>query len=361
MKLFYQMHLPLDLAKNLVVSAVKSAALLVLSTFCVTSIQVRAATALDGYFIALESCEAFHSKNKRTNPGEIKTAVMMAYVVKGINKPSGDYLQIVVPDAPVTEERWVLASCGAHVVEAKKAAINKERFDTVEAKPSTSRESTQNVLALSWQPAFCESKPNKAECQKLNKGRLPITEQQLSIHGLWAQPRNNVYCGVPKSIRALDKERRWNQLPEPVLSADTRKRLAVAMPGTASLLERHEWIKHGTCHRGDGGAEEYYADTLIVSKLINESVVADFLASKVGKKVSTQAIRDKFDEAFGANVGERVQFDCGNDQGRILLQELLIHLSGAIDEDANVGALMRAAKAVPLGCPEGVIDPAGLQ
>ncbi len=340
-------------------------ALLVLAALFLTNTQVHPATTLDGYFIALKSCQAFHSKNKQTNPGDVKTTEMMAYVVKALNKPNGDYLQIVVPDAPVVEERWVSVSCGVHVVDAQQAAVDSASFDNAEMKPTTSltssTESSENVLALSWQPAFCESKPNKAECKALNKGRLPITEQQLSIHGLWAQPRSNVYCGVPKSIQALDKDRRWDQLPELELSDNVKEDLGIAMPGTASLLERHEWIKHGTCHRGVGGAEEYYADTLAVTQRINDSVVAEFLASQVGELVSTQTIRDKFDEAFGAKTGERVQFHCGSDQGRVLLQELTIHLSGTIDEDANIGALMRAAKSVSLGCPEGVIDPAGLQ
>ncbi len=368
MKLLDQTYFKLALKKRYrgsafphLMNATRVAEFSILACLYLLPMQLHAAFALGGYFIALESCEAFHSKNKRTNPGYIKTTAMMAYVVKGINKPGGDYLQIVVPGAPVTEERWVSLSCGKHVIDAPSTVIDAKPTGSVAANASSSSESTQNVLALSWQPAFCESKPDKAECRELNEGRLPITEQKLSIHGLWAQPRNNVYCGVPKSIRALDKDRRWSQLPEPELSDDTRKFLDIAMPGTASLLDRHEWIKHGTCHRGEGGADEYYTDTLIVSKLINESVVAEFLARNVGKRVSTQAIRDKFDEAFGANAGERVQFDCESDQGRILLQELIIHLSGTIDENANVGALMIAAKPVPLGCPEGVVDGAGLQ
>jgi DNA-binding NtrC family response regulator len=38
---------------------------------------------LDGWFIALEACEAFQSKNKQTNPGEVMTEPMRAYAMRG--------------------------------------------------------------------------------------------------------------------------------------------------------------------------------------------------------------------------------------------------------------------------------------
>lgn len=327
------------------------------------STSAQSSISLEGYFIALESCEAFQSKNSRTNPGDTKTSVMMAYEIQGRNKPNGDYFQIVVPNAPVTQQRWVSVDCGSHVVVVQKGVAETplKRAQTNDIQFSPGAESSNNVLALSWQPAFCETRPGKAECKELNNGNLPETATQLSIHGLWAQPRKNTYCGVSTRLRLLDLNSEWDQLPEPVLSDETRQQLSVVMPGTASLLHRHEWIKHGTCHRGEGGAEEYYADTLLLTRRINNSPVSRYLAAHVGESVATQDIRDKFDQAFGEGAGKRVQFDCKGDQGRVLLQELTIHLSGIINSDADLGELMRAAKPVPLGCPKGVIDPIGLQ
>ena len=74
----------------------------------------------------------------------------------------------------------------------------------------------------------------------------------------------------------------------------------MAMPGTASFLERHEWIKHGTCHRGAGGADEYYDDTLLLVDAINGSPVAALLAERVGGELETAELRQAFDAAFGA-------------------------------------------------------------
>ena len=111
-----------------------------------------------------------------------------------------------------------------------------------------------------------------------------MTEQQLSIHGLWPQPEGKAYCGVPAGLVALDKASQWSDLPEVAIDAETRELLAVAMPGTASFLERHEWIKHGTCHLGAGGADEYFDDTLRLVDAINGSAVAAFLADHVGAR-----------------------------------------------------------------------------
>lgn len=315
---------------------------------------------LEGYFIAFDICEAYQSKNKLTNPGGVKTAPFQAFEITGINKAAGDYFQIRIPDAPVASARWVHVDCGLHVVKAG-TEVTPGDIDPIDVIPPSGDESDDNLLALSWQPAFCEARPNKTECVQLNDGLLPITETQLSIHGLWPQPRDNIYCGVPKALVKLDKTKRWSELPELPLDAETRDSLTVSMPGTASFLHRHEWIKHGTCHLGKGGAEEYYNDTLQLVDTINTSSVGAFLASHVGSEVSTQDIRKRFDDAFGQGAGDRVQFHCAGDGGRLLIQELKINLRGVIRPETHLKELLMAADPVSIGCEKGVIDAAGLQ
>jgi ribonuclease T2 len=315
---------------------------------------------LDGYFIALEACEAFQSKNKLTNPGDVLTEPMRAYAMRAINAAGGDFFQVSVPGAPVTAERWVHVSCGVHVVEAG-TPVSGTPSGPVAVAPQAGSESAENVLALSWQPAFCEVRPNKPECVDLNAGNLPVTERQLSVHGLWPQPEANAYCGVPEALVALDRASRWSELPEAATDAETHELLQVAMPGTASHLERHEWIKHGTCHRGAGGADEYFDDTLRIVEAVNASGVAALFADHVGAELETAAIRVAFDTAFGAGAGAGVQVHCTGDGGRTLIQELKIGLAGTIGPDASPGELMLAADPVSPGCPRGVVDPAGLQ
>ena len=315
---------------------------------------------LEGWFIGLQACEAYQSKNKLTNPGDVRIAERVAYDMIGLNKPGGDWYQVRIPGAPVTDARWVSLNCGVHVIAAGPVPddgdVSPEPFD-----PPGGTEATDLLLALSWQPAFCETKPSKTECLQLNDGLLPITETQLSLHGLWPQPNGNFYCGVSKEIQNLDKAARWSELPAPELDADTAEQLAVAMPGTASFLERHEWIKHGTCFFGDRNGDEYFDDSLLVLSAINESLIGELFAEHVGAELETEDLRAAFDLVFGDGAGSRVQVQCTGDQGRVLIQEIKISMVGEITEDADIGALIRAADPQSPGCPRGVVDPAGLQ
>ncbi len=335
-------------------------------------LQAAAFEKLDGWFIALKSCEAMQSKNTGSNPGKVRTEPRRAYDMLGINKPGGDHYQLRVPGAPVTEERWVMAECGVHVVAAGTAPPPEPAGPTEPTEPTrpgdgptqpaaTGEESDDNLLALSWQPAFCETKPGKAECQRLNAGGLPGTDARLSIHGLWPQPRSNEYCDVPDAQVRLDKANRWDDLPAVDLDAETLAALAAAMPGTASALERHEWIKHGTCFRAAGGADEYFDDALRLTAELNESAVGRFLAENLGADLRTADIAARFDEAFGPGAGERVEFACVRDGGRMLIQEVRISLRGVIGPEAGIGELMLAARPVGRGCARGTLDPAGLQ
>lgn len=222
-------------------------------------------------------------------------------------------------------------------------------------------ESRDNLLALTWQPAFCEYRPGVSECVVLNAGDNAQAARQLSLHGLWPQPRGNDYCGVPEAVKALDRKGRWSSLPAPGIGPDIRKQLTAAMPGTASHLDRHEWIKHGTCYNAAGGAEEYYRDSLRLVSAVNASAVRDYLVANIGQKVTGGNIRAQFDKAFGPGTGSRVSVVCRSDGARSLIREIRISLRGTIEPDVHLAALMLAADPVPPGCIGGIVDPVGLQ
>lgn len=304
----------------------------------------------ESWFVAGEPCPAFQSKNRRSNPGEVAVVPGAAYRVLARNAGDGEWLQIAVPDAPSATARWVLASCGREAAAPPDPA----------AAPAARRISTDNLLALSWQPAFCEIRPGVPECRRLNGGRPGAAETLLSIHGLWPQPEGRDYCDVPDRLVALDRAGRWDALPPVALSAATRDRLAAAMPGTASGLERHEWLRHGSCYGADG-AEGYFADALALAQAVNASGVAMLFARNLGERLETDRIRAAFDRAFGRGAGRRVQVDCVRDGDRLLIQEVSIALRGAPGPETPLAGLILAADPLPPGCPGGIVDPAGLQ
>ncbi|TWI86138.1 ribonuclease T2 [Roseibium hamelinense] len=301
---------------------------------------------LAGQFDADAACPAFQSIRNTTNPGDVTTRPGTSYTVQGLNKTGGDYVLVEIPDAPVTTQRWVETTCG----QLTPASIAERQG-----------ESTDNVLALNWQPAICETRSHLPECKALNSGRLPRAVAQLSIHGLWPQPRDNVYCGVDPALVRLDESGNWDRLPEPDVDRETRRNLTDAMPGIASGLERHEWIKHGTCYRGLGGADEYFDDTLLLTDAINQSELGDFLPNGIGQYISIRRIRDAFNRSFGDGTGERVSLVCTEDGTRNLALEIRVNLKGQISPQTPISELLKAASPVAPGCRGGIIDGAGLQ
>lgn len=216
----------------------------------------------------------------------------------------------------------------------------------------------QYVLAVSWQPAFCEGRSRLPECRSQNRQRFDASH--FTLHGLWPQPRSKAYCSVSESVIRKDKDRRWHDLPWDRLDQATWRRLQEVMPGTRSGLHKHEWIKHGTCYDGEDAAE-YFSDSLYLVDLLNASEVRTLFASRIGRELDGSEIRAAFDRSFGPGAGERVRIACKNDQDRRLIVELTIGLSGTISPDSKMSDLMAASSPTDPGCPSGVVDAVGLQ
>ncbi len=216
----------------------------------------------------------------------------------------------------------------------------------------------QYVLAVSWQPAFCEGRSRLPECRSQTEGRFDASH--FTLHGLWPQPRSKAYCGVSENHIRLDKKRRWHDLPWDRLEQNTWRRLQQVMPGTRSGLHKHEWVKHGTCYDGTD-ANEYFTDSLHLMDKLNASAVRNLFSARIGDELNGEQIRAAFDKSFGPGAGKRVRIACKNDQGRRLIVELTIGLSGTVSPDSNMSDLIAASSPTDPGCPSGVVDAVGLQ
>jgi ribonuclease T2 len=210
---------------------------------------------------------------------------------------------------------------------------------------------THFVLSLSWEPGFCAGHRGKAECA----GETPagFDASHFTLHGLWPDPRE--YCGVPAADIAADKADDWNALPAVELSAATRARLDQLMPGARSLLERHEWIKHGTC--SGVSADAYFGRALGFVNAINSSPVQALFAGNVGANLTLGAIRTALDKGFGGGAGQRVRLSCTRDGGVRRITEVTIGLDGPVMDDTALPALIAAARPTNGGCDAGLVSP----
>ncbi|MCQ0989093.1 ribonuclease T2 family protein [Jiella marina] len=336
---------------------------------------------LDGFVIARQACDATPSIRNAENERGTTLTVGQAYELLGENRANGSHYYVEVPGTSPSR-RWIEKRCGDWV----KLLARGEAFDRGTPAPGTgsdqgsgngasqpvadetgagagegaetSRELARTlVLAISWQPAFCERASNRPECRSQTGDRFDA--DHFSLHGLWPQPRRVEYCGVAPSDRAADQAGSWGELDSVAVDEATRQELARQMPGTQSHLDRHEWVKHGTCY--GTSADEYFDDSLAVLEAINASAVRDLFAGAVGERLTRSEIRAAFDQAFGPGAGERVRVSCSQDGGRTLIGELTIGLVGEIEAEPDVASLMAAARPTNGGCREGLVDAVGLQ
>ncbi|HJR20996.1 MAG TPA: ribonuclease T2 [Dongiaceae bacterium] len=216
---------------------------------------------------------------------------------------------------------------------------------------------THYVLALSWQPAFCESNARRPECRALDPGDFAATH--LTVHGLWPNDRPNAgptYCGVNEETKALDEPKSWCELPEPEMSGKTRAHLAQTMPGVLSCLDRHEWIKHGTC--SGIGAERYFGETLRLASAVQATVFNQAIAANVGREVTPEQLIKAFEASFGAGSSAALTLVC-SDGG--FLSEIRIALkASSLEGELDGGDLYRSGPAPASRCPATMrIDAAG--
>lgn len=216
---------------------------------------------------------------------------------------------------------------------------------------------TRFILAASWEPAFCATNEKKAECRGEKRNGFDATN--FSLHGLW--PMRQQYCDVAEDLRQADGHSDWNSLPEVPLSAKTRSLLAKAMPGTQSGLERHEWIKHGTCTKLS--ADDYFAGAVGLIEELNASAVRDLFAQNIGKTLDAEAIKAAFDKSFGEGASERVKMSCRRVGKTRVISELTIGLSeDAIEPNPSgprLEALIQDAGSTKFGCDQGVVQAVG--
>jgi ribonuclease T2 len=298
---------------------------------------------MEGCFVATAACPAVRSIRSASNPGGIVTEVDRTYELLGANRaeePSHLQIRITAADP---RDRWVEVGCGDMVAAC-------DLPDAPRPPPEKSAASGY-VLAASWQPAFCQLHRAKTECRTQTEARFDSAH--FALHGLWPQPRDNVYCGVSREQRADAEAGRWSELPPLELTDETRADLDVVMPGTQSDLQRHEWIKHGTCYSET--AEEYFVESLQLMNQLNASPVRVLFAARIGERVTADELGAAFDQAFGAGAGDRVEMACGGG----VITELRIHLDGAITGTTRFAELIAAAEPVGAGCTRGRVDSAG--
>ena len=302
--------------------------------------------------VATKECEAYNNLKHTKNNGLVKITSGKEYQI--LREQKGNYY-IKVPNAN-PQTRWVDRECfnkDATTTDSKPKNEPKEekkegilsRLFSKKKKSDSVNSSLDSVLVLSWHNTFCETHSNKKECRRDGGD----AKNRLVLHGLWPQPRNNVYCGVSEDIIKKDKYKMWNALPPLKLSKEVKELMQEYMPGSQSNLQRHEYYKHGSCYSKD--ANKYFLDALTMTKTV-DSTLGEYFRANVGKKVKAINAKRVAIKLIDKDIKNKIAFKC---KGRVL-NEVWISLKG---QGSNLKELIKNAKPIRSNCTEFIIDAPG--
>lgn len=193
------------------------------------------------------------------------------------------------------------------------------------------------VLALSWQPGFCETHGfdvGKSECLHLSQKAWHYNH--LVLHGLWP---NQSACGVNYGFCEVEPRSNHCDYQPLALTAAAARELKQKMPSYAygSCLERHEWNKHGTCQALS--TSDYFILATRLTDEVNQSGLRQFLLDNQGQQVSLLQIQQVLKASFGQSGAEKIHLGC---KGKVLV-DILIQLPAQIPCDASLNQLLPAA------------------
>ncbi|KTD07579.1 ribonuclease T2 family protein [Legionella jamestowniensis] len=295
---------------------------------------------VNGNFEAQKSCPAYISKNKKNNPDGLTVIPSQNYSIREINRPTNpDWLRIELSNAEQAL-RWVSTECGHYYFDANGKT-------SCEQSPGLA---DSYVLALSWQPGFCEAygyEVGKPECLKLPANAYQANH--LVLHGLWP---NQQICGENYGFCGVEAKKHHCDYPAVSLTSDVSQALQQFMPSYAagSCLERHEWNKHGSCQVLSSDA--YFSLAIRLNQEANKTLLGQFLHEHVGEAVTKERLHAMVRESFGENATHKVYLGCKNG----MLVDIFIQLPAVIAQTDSLQMLVNKAPDFTRyeGCPRNI-------
>lgn len=251
------------------------------------------------------------------------------YKIRELNRPmSPDWLRIELKNTGTANPlRWVQADCGVY-------RYQPSGKEGCEQRPGLA---DSNVLALSWQPAFCQAygySAGKPECKKLMPDSYQATH--LVLHGLWP---NQDRCGQQYGFCNVEPRSQDCDYSPLKLSTSVAANLKQLMPSYAygSCLERHEWYKHGSCQVLS--ANDYFTLAMRLNREADKTALGQFLHEHVGETVKRAQLREIVRESFGKDASRKVYLGCKKG----MLVHIYIQLPALIPQAESLQSLVKKA------------------
>jgi ribonuclease T2 len=181
-------------------------------------------------------------------------------------------------------------------------------------------------LTLTESATFCKSHSNDISCKNLPSNTV------LQMHGLWPDyagggfPQGN--CDGQQCPSQPAKKGAFCKYPEPpgLYNSEVWRTEQSYMAGVASCLERHEWVKHGTCTPMSSDPVAYFGWALGETKRIvqalnppaNTPIAQSALNATIKAKLADLDGALTF-QCEGSNVSQIViKYQWGNKPGAVM-------------------------------------------
>jgi len=188
----------------------------------------------------------------------------------------------------------------------------------------------QYVLAMTWQPGFCEHVPgngDKPECRAMMKGTLSI--DHLTLHGLWP---HKVACGIGYgNCRG----------PRLQLQPTTIAYIQPWMPNWyySSNFGDYEWRKHGTCQTSLDD-DQYFVKAVASVMTFDSSPAGQYLKEHQGQFISRRELEMRFNQAVGdERAADNLSLLCKGES----LYEIRLLLAKEFEPEAGIDVMVDAA------------------
>lgn len=323
---------------------------LVLAALCmICSTQLIASVPVSGTLTAEHACQAFVSKNKKTNPNHQLLRIGTSYTLLEANKADDPQWYRIRIEGAAPKERWVHKFCGTLLLAGGGSNDGGGSDDGGGVTPIVAGDCPLNncndaatqeshLLAISWQPAFCETSAGRSKPECSIDDPAAFQANNFTLHGLW--PNKLSQCGINYGYCGSVCSRPSGSMcnyPAVPLSADVRAELAEVMPSVdaGSCLQRHEWWKHGTCSGMD--ADTYYIVSTALTLEFNQAGPAALMAANVGGSVEVENFLALIDGAFGPDSRKLIELKCRSGN----LNEVKIHLPREISANDTLASLIQ--------------------
>ncbi len=239
------------------------------------------------------------------------------------------------------------------VVAAAATAFSVFVLDREPSSAAISQGADSSLLVITWAPTFCKVTPDNRGCASGQVGEMGPT---FILHGLWPQPPELQYCGLPAGL--ADRVHQGKRDLPPVELNDEVRQDVQEVLSSADVMVPHEWYTHGTC--SGVTPDEYFGDAAALTREARQVLDPLFVGAQ-GDRVELNTIRDNFDDAFGPGAGERVALSCRDVPGTgAVVYEMLLSLPPAdelatVDDSLSLGPLLLAGPPIPSHCPGGAV------